>query len=74
MIILCLFPCQVEDFAAKGRGVVATRVFHRGEFVVEYVGELLEIKDAKTREERYAMDASKGCYMYYFTFNDQQYW
>lgn len=49
-------------------------MFHRGEFVVEYVGELLETKDAKAREQHYALDATKGCYMYYFSFNDQQYW
>ena len=29
---------------------------------------------AKERETKYAMDLSKGCYMYYFRANNRQYW
>lgn len=42
--------------------------------MVEYIGDLIDMKEAKEREKRYALDASKGCYNYYFTYQNQQYW
>ncbi|KAK8404677.1 hypothetical protein O3P69_007728 [Scylla paramamosain] len=63
----------VKHFGAKGRGVVTTRKFKKGEFVVEYIGDLIDVREAKERESRYAQDATKGCYNYYFTFQNQQY-
>lgn len=64
---------QVAYFEGKGRGVVATRPFGRGQFVVEYAGELVGTAEARERERRYALDPDKGCYMYYFRHGDQQY-
>ena len=46
----------------------------RGDFVVEYAGELIEHSTAEERENKYAMDISKGCYMYYFKTNGKHYW
>lgn len=63
----------IADFGLKGRGVVTTRAFKKGEFVVEYIGELIDMREAKHREVRYAMDATKGCYSYYFCYQDIQY-
>ncbi|KAI1901182.1 hypothetical protein AGOR_G00057550 [Albula goreensis] len=57
---------QVRVLEDKGRGVFATRSFRKGQFVVEYHGDLLQIKDAKKREEQYAQNPATGCYMYYF--------
>ncbi|XP_018402424.1 PREDICTED: histone-lysine N-methyltransferase pr-set7 [Cyphomyrmex costatus] len=71
--------CQVEDglevknFPGKGRGVITTREFAKGEFVVEYIGELISQGEAKEREELYAQDQNTGCYMYYFQHRNQQY-
>ena len=48
--------------------------FSRGDFVVEYAGELIEHSTAEERENKYAMDISKGCYMYYFKTNGKHYW
>jgi SET domain-containing protein len=64
---------QVRNFEDKGRGVVATRQFSRGDFVVEYSGELIELSVAKEREQDYAKE-EKGCYIYYFAFKDKNYW
>lgn len=64
---------KVENFVGKGRGIVATRDFNRGDFVVEYSGELIDINEAKVRERLYAADENTGCYMYYFLFNNKQY-
>lgn len=64
---------QVAYFADKGRGVIATRPFGRGQFVVEYAGELVGVAEARERERLYAQDPTAGCYMYYFRHGDQQY-
>ncbi|XP_026153069.1 N-lysine methyltransferase KMT5A-A-like isoform X2 [Mastacembelus armatus] len=52
----------------KGRAVFATRPFQKGEYVVEYHGELLQITDAKKKEAEYAQNPATGCYMYYFQY------
>ncbi|CAH2093847.1 unnamed protein product [Euphydryas editha] len=64
---------QVTYFDGKGRGVIATRSFDRGQFVVEYSGELVGITEARERERKYAQDPTAGCYMYYFRLQGQQY-
>lgn len=64
---------KVEHFEGKGRGVVAERLFNRGEFVVEYIGDLITIAEANQREKRYSLDENAGCYMYYFKHRNQQY-
>ncbi|XP_023247904.1 N-lysine methyltransferase KMT5A-like [Copidosoma floridanum] len=64
---------QVRCFNGKGRGVITTRSFVRGEFVVEYIGELIDLVTAKKREAKYAKDLNTGCYMYYFQHRNQQY-
>ena len=52
----------------------AVRDFVKGEFVVEYAGDLIDIGTAKDLEAKYSMDTSKGCYMYYFKHKEKQYW
>ncbi|XP_036224034.2 histone-lysine N-methyltransferase Set8 isoform X2 [Bactrocera oleae] len=64
---------KVAHFEGKGRGVVAERHFQRGEFVVEYIGDLIPLPEASAREKRYALDENAGCYMYYFRHQNQQY-
>lgn len=65
---------QVKMFPEKGRGIVAGRAFARGEFVVEYVGQLIDQTEADRREESYAKNVDFGCYMYYFKHKEQQWW
>ncbi|KAK2580612.1 hypothetical protein KPH14_007728 [Odynerus spinipes] len=64
---------EVRYFPGKGRGVVTTRSFIKGEFVVEYIGELIDQVTAKKREKIYAQDQNAGCYMYYFQHRNHQY-
>ncbi|XP_020285286.1 histone-lysine N-methyltransferase pr-set7 [Pseudomyrmex gracilis] len=64
---------EIRYFPGKGRGVITTREFAKGEFVVEYIGELINLVEAKEREKRYAQDQNAGCYMYYFQHRNQQY-
>uniref|UniRef100_H2ZMV0 SET domain-containing protein n=1 Tax=Ciona savignyi TaxID=51511 RepID=H2ZMV0_CIOSA len=64
---------EVVQFPDKGRGVVAKRAFTRGEFVVEYAGDLISWQEARSREQEYACDTSIGCYMYYFNARNTNY-
>lgn len=50
------------------------RSFKKGAFIVEYAGELIDWTEAKQREEEYSKDSSVGCYMYYFVYNNTNYW
>ncbi|CAH8537936.1 unnamed protein product [Heterobilharzia americana] len=61
---------QTEE---KGRGIIATRSFHEGEFVVEYAGDLISEKIAKQREIEYKRDPSIGSYMFFFVHLGQKY-
>ncbi|KAJ8263699.1 hypothetical protein COCON_G00161560 [Conger conger] len=64
---------EVRHIEGKGRGVFADGSFRKGQFVVEYHGDLLEIRDAKRREEEYGKDPATGCYMYYFQYHNKTY-
>lgn len=64
----------VKLFQDKGRGIIADRPFARGEFVVEYIGDLIDQAEADRRERIYAKDAKFGCYMYYFKHKEHQWW
>ena len=64
----------ITSIIGKGRGIKALKTFKKGDFVVEYAGELIDIETAKDLETKYSMDASKGCYMYYFKHEGKQYW
>merc|ERR1711899_123219 len=66
-------PLEIRDIPGKNRGVVPTKKLSKGDFVVEYAGELIEHTTAEERENKYAMDVSKGCYMYYFKTNGKHY-
>ena len=68
----CYF--QIEDFPDKGRGIVATKSFDRGDFVVEYAGDLLDIPAAVAQEAEYAKNPEIGSYMYFFKCAEKQHW
>uniref|UniRef100_A0A6F9DGZ1 [histone H4]-lysine(20) N-methyltransferase n=1 Tax=Phallusia mammillata TaxID=59560 RepID=A0A6F9DGZ1_9ASCI len=69
----CEDGMKVVEFPGKGRGVVSTRPFSRGEFVVEYAGDLVSWPEARKREQEYQLDAAVGCYMYYFNAKGQNF-
>ena len=73
-IAFLFYLYQVKDFVGKGRGVVATAAFKRGDFVVEYIGDTIELEKAKKREKAYKDNPDFGCYMYYFTYRNKPYW
>lgn len=68
----CQDGLEVKEFKLKGRGVVATKDFKKGDFVVEYAGDLIDLATAKEREEKYAKNTEVGCYMYYFKCGSKQ--
>ena len=65
---------EVATFGNKGRGIKAGRDFVKGEFIVEYAGDLIDGGTAVEREENYAMDITKGSYMYFFKLKEKKYW
>lgn len=64
---------MVKHIEGKGRGVFATQSFQKGQYVVEYHGDLLLKNEAKKREASYAQDPTTGCYMYYFQYLSKTY-
>lgn len=64
---------EVKQIEGKGRGVFAVDGFKKGDFVVEYFGDLLELSEAKLREAQYSQDPATGCYMYYFQYQTKTY-
>ena len=65
---------KVVSMDTKGRGVVSSRSFMKGELLCEYSGELISFKEAKRREMTYLLDPSIGCYMYYFNYKSSKLW
>jgi len=57
----------------KGRGIFANKDLKRGDFVVEYSGDLMSLEEGKEKEEEYSEDAEIGCYIYYFSFKGKRY-
>ena len=57
----------------KGRGVIALKTYQKGDFVVEYAGELIDRVVAKEREFEYSLDITKGSYMSYFNHRNKQF-
>lgn len=68
------FSLQIKVYPDKGRGVITTKAIKRGEFVLEYYGELIDYKEAQRRETIYADKENVGCYMYYFVSQNKHYW
>jgi hypothetical protein len=53
----CKLPLKiVYNLPEKNRGIIATKKFFKGDFVVEYSGELISEKTAKERELQYTHD------------------
>lgn len=64
---------EVYKCAEKGRGIRALKFFEKNEFVVEYKGEIINMKEAKLREAEYSKDNKIGSYMYYFKHKNTNY-
>ncbi|XP_067932289.1 histone-lysine N-methyltransferase set-1-like isoform X1 [Watersipora subatra] len=69
----CEDGLKVVHYEGKGRGIAASKPFSKGDFVVEYAGDLVELKEAKFREQHYKKDVSFGCYMYFFSHAGKSY-
>ena len=66
-------PLEIKGTNGKGRGVFTSIDFQKGDFVVEYAGELVTLEESKKREKEYGKDPSYGSYMYYFTNDNKSY-
>ncbi|OII71669.1 protein with a SET domain within carboxy region [Cryptosporidium ubiquitum] len=63
----------IKKDSFKGRCVIAGSFIRKDDFVLEYKGNLItHLTEAKELEKKYAL-SNKGCYMYYFKYNDKNY-
>ena len=69
--MLNLSCLQVRDFAGMGRGVVTLKDLKKGEFVMEYRGDLISGAEGLRREKIYKND---HCYLYFFMFRNRKKW
>ena len=64
---------EIGDYGPKGRGIKATRPFKKGEFLVEYAGQLIDAETARLRDRDYdANPGSFGSYVYHFRAGGQR--
>ena len=70
IVSMCQDGLTIRDFPMKGRGIVAVKKFKSGEFVTEYRGDLIDMSEAKIREEILASQNIEVSYMYYFQHNN----
>ena len=65
------------NIRGKGKGVITTKKYMKGEYICEYEGDLITYGKAQKREEEYLEDkkgrAYKG-YLFYFTFKNKKLW
>jgi len=66
-------PLRVQETVDKGLGVFAVTDIPKGNFVLEYSGELITGPEAQSREVSYSQDQSVGCFLYYFKWRDTSY-
>lgn len=57
----------------KGRGIFANQDLRKGDFVVEYAGDLMSLEEGKEKEAEYSEDAEIGSYIYFFCFKGKRY-
>lgn len=71
---------KVIELPGKGKGVVAGRMFTKGEYVCEYAGDLIEKTEADKREQQYLEEANRHqmdemmCYMYFLKHRGKIWW
>ena len=63
---------EVKDISDEvGKGVFATKIFEQGDFLLEYVGEVLGKEEASRRRRVYKRKGMKRWYMYDFRHNEK---
>lgn len=61
-------PCYIIGF-----GIVTTKPFAKGEFLLEYTGNLLT-KEAAVEMEKKHNRCREGSFMYYFVYQGKELW
>lgn len=60
-------------FGSLGYGVKAEKEFTKGDFILQYKGDVIDDKEAAVREELYSQHGM-GCFMYYFNQAGKEVW
>ena len=67
---------HIVEIHGKGKGVIVAKTqINQGEFVCEYIGELISHEEAAVREKKYlrVQRKYKG-YLFFFKFNEKNLW
>ena len=64
---------KVVEVEEKGRGIITTKDFKKNDFLVEYAGDFISLKEAKKREVQYSKDELPGGYIYHFRSHEKPY-
>ena len=59
-------------FFFLGKGIFTARSFRKGEFLLEYRGDLLNYSEAKEKEKEYVEE--DGSFMFYFKHKEKTKW
>lgn len=65
------------NIRGKGKGVIATKKYMKGEYICEYEGDLITYGKAQKREDEYIEEQKKRAYkgyLFYFTFKNKRLW
>lgn len=64
---------QLVNIPYKGRGIICTAWFVKGDYVVNYVGELVSRSEGLKREKRLIKAGSDESFLYFFACNTTRY-
>ena len=59
----------LEDPSGRRR---VSWIYRKGDFVLEYSGELIDSREAKNRESTYSLDTTKGSYIIYVQYREKR--
>jgi len=62
-----------KSWCVLGYGLFAREEINKGDFLLEYRGELIDIDEAEKREKEY-IDRRLGSFMYFFSHGGKQLW
>lgn len=60
------------SYCFTGKGIFTAKDFKKGDFLLEYRGDLLEYSEAKEKEKQYNED--DGSFMFYFRYYEVSKW
>ena len=64
---------EIRILKEKGRGIITTKKYAKHDFICEYAGELINIKETRKSEAECEKTPEAGAYMYFFSYKSRKY-